>query len=77
MASLSGWTGFQPVQDTAPRVFSLSSDAGMSSFTTPAKVQHVDTIGHKPVPRWPDRRSYRTVAREARTRRNIQKRGAK
>jgi hypothetical protein len=49
----------------------------MSSFTTPAKVQHVDTIGHKPVPRWPDRRSYRTVAREARTRRNIQKRGAK
>jgi hypothetical protein len=38
---------------------------------------HDDNISRKPVPRWPHRASYRTQVRNARRRRNIEKRGAK
>jgi hypothetical protein len=39
------------------------------------KFTHDDNINGKPVMRWPDRASYRTQVRNARRRRNIQKRG--
>lgn len=65
-----------PQVDPAARVFNARTDTGMIDWTVPAKVQHVDTIGHKPIPRWPGRRSYRSVARDARTRRNVAKRTA-
>ena len=40
-------------------------------------LQHVGNINAKPVPRWPDRRSYRSHARDAAKRRNIRNGGAK
>lgn len=40
-------------------------------------LQHVGNINTKPVPRWPDRRSYRSHARDAAKRRNIWKGGTK
>lgn len=35
----------------------------------------IGNISTKPVPRWPERASYRTQIRDARRRRNVQKRG--
>jgi hypothetical protein len=39
--------------------------------------QHVGNINAKPVPRWPDRRSYRANQRDAAKRRNIAKGGTR
>jgi hypothetical protein len=55
----------------------VHKDHDPEPVTLRPRIEWSDDILHKPVPRRPARASYRTQVREARRRRNIQKRGGR
>lgn len=47
----------------------------LGGFASPGWLKTTDDIRNKPIPRWPDRQSYRAATRAASKRRNVAKGG--